>query len=186
MTQPIPSEVTTISVGGAMAAAVDAGAAWQAVARRLPEAEQGPVRLVHHPFTGVCFEVVGRRGRSLGHAYALVDQRTGKAYVTDPWPELGPVPDDARATTPAHEGASTARAVGVARRTIATGLVRRWRLGRTFVLHPVEVVTTIWKPNWLVDAHLGPDVISLIVDGLDGSHYVIGASPRSGVAESTG
>lgn len=180
------TDTTAISPGGAMAAEVSAEDAWQRVFRRLPEARRGQVHLVHHPFTGVCFEVTGRRGRSLGHAYALVDQRTGKAYLTDPWPELGPPPQDARPTEPAHAGASVANAVGVARRTIATGLVRKWRLGRSFVLRPVEVVTQVWKPNWIVEAHLGTDVITVIVDGLDGSHYVVGASPRAAAADPTG
>ena len=145
--------------------------------RRLPEAEQVRAALYHHPMLGIAF----RWSRPLAKpllAHALVDLVGGRAYAAEHWDDVEFVPIDqvevgSDMVSPKRK-ISDAQAAEAARRLVNGVLLRRRRLDFAGRLENLSS-TYFGKPNWWVQGTYEGRKIEIIVDALNGNHYVFTA-----------
>lgn len=146
--------------------------------------------LVHHPFWSVDVSARRTRGRRFripelwrekatrrdvtgsdsSTVSVMVDAKSGTSLISS-IPVNGvdvPSPSQAHMSGP---GINTA---DKACQLVATALRKRFRLGMSFELFPAEP-RAVLKPNWVVDARHGQLAATLLVDGFDGSHWVMNA-----------
>ena len=167
---------------------VSAAEAEEVVRRRLGGG-QASARLVHHPFWHVRLLVQRERGRSLARLFGrgdtggfgaggaassaavdvLVDARGGTSFIAH-----FPVEGTAIEASGALAEAPSEAVVRQARDLAAAALRKRYRLGVVFDLEPEEP-RGVLKPNWVVEARGRGMSARMLVDGFDGSHWVIEA-----------
>ena len=148
------------------------------VRRRLPGASRVSMELYHHPMLGIAF----RWSRPLAQpllAHALVDLVGGRAYAADQWDDVAFQPIDevevSRRLSPPTPVVTGDEARQTARRLINSVLLRRRRLDFAGRLEEHEEPLFFGKPNWWVQGvHHGRNV-EVVIDGLNGNHYVFGA-----------
>ncbi|GAB2748814.1 hypothetical protein GCM10027174_24020 [Salinifilum aidingensis] len=175
----------------ALPARIAAAEAVDLCARRAPRAQVGTAELHHHPFVAVAFDVVRRssprRRRRTAPAqrtrvHTLVDAVGGRAHLTDPWPEL-----ESHATIRGPEGViTTAEAVRRATEAVSAQLLRTRRLLDPGSLREARIVERVWKPNWVLTVVHRGRAVQVLVDGLNGSHYVAGEVRSSAQSRAPG
>lgn len=105
----------------------------------------------------------------------LVDVYSGKGFIAAFEPHGEPVEEAefvaALERTPIPED----DAVEVARNLLRTRVQRRWKLGMGYRVEIAEPVRGVLKPNWLVSGRDRTHAVQMLVDGLDGTHFVISA-----------
>lgn len=150
--------------------------AW--VRRRLPGAREISAELYHHPMLGVAFRWRRPMAKPL-LAHALVDLVGGRAYAADHWDDVVFQSTDdvevSRRLRPPEPVVSKDEARQNARRLVNSVLLRRRRLDFAGRLEEHEEPLFFGKPNWWVQGvHHGRDV-ELVIDGLNGNHYIFRA-----------
>lgn len=149
--------------------------AW--VRRRLPGAREVSAQLYHHPMLGIAY----RWRRPLAQpllAHALVDLVGGRAYAADHWDNVAFQPIDdvevSRSLTPPAPVVSEDEAEQTARRLVNSVLLRRRRLDFAGRLEEHDSLF-FGKPNWWVQGVHHGRSLELVIDGLNGNHYVFRA-----------
>lgn len=152
--------------------------AWAVVSSRLPGARSVAVELDYHPFTAIVWRVeYSRRFPGARKVRTLVDNLGGSAFISPAWPHPDALDFEwAGKLDWSRIRISDSQARRTARHAAATSLMRRAKLGQTFTLFESDFCTPLWKPNWKVVARWKELSVSVLVDGLDGSHYVIDSS----------
>ena len=181
------------SLPGALRLPVVCGAAEAraVLVRRLPGAATSATAVVH-PYwwvrAGVRRTGLRRAGRGAGAGAGagggdplgeivdvLVDVYSGKGFIAAFEPHGEPVEEAefvaALERTPIPED----DAVEVARNLLRTRVQRRWKLGMGYRVEIAEPVRGVLKPNWLVSGRDRTHAVQMLVDGLDGTHFVISA-----------
>lgn len=103
----------------------------------------------------------------------LVDARGGTSFIAH-----FPVEGTAIEASGALAEAPSEAVVRQARDLAAAALRKRYRLGMVFDLDPEEP-RGVLKPNWVVEARGRGMSARMLVDGFDGSHWVIEANKTS-------
>ncbi|GAA2086968.1 hypothetical protein [Brevibacterium salitolerans] len=168
------------AVGGAHASGAEAGSA--------------EARLVHHPMWAVRFDVE-RGPRGLERLLCLVDAVSTTAHMVAE-PQLAAAVLDAvrrgeeglvdasgapGAASPHRPPTVSAEDAMEAARAVAGAAMRkRAKLAFLFSLRPAARPALVLKPNWLVRAQGSAAEAEFLLDGLDGSHYVIAFRRRAG------
>ncbi|GAA1525510.1 hypothetical protein [Brevibacterium permense] len=149
--------------------------------RKLPDA-LAEVQAVHHPFWWAALDV---RTRGLFRRSAsgpgqrmdvLVNAVSGRGMIADftprgatagssEWPRLiggrsGPLPTRV-------EAERTARSLARAK------AVKTVKLGMGIEITPATSLRGVLKPNWIVSGGNARHEATILVDGLDGSHYIV-------------
>lgn len=148
------------------------------VRRRLPGAEQVRADLYHHPMLGVVFQWHRPFAQPL-MAHALVDLVGGRAYAAEHWDDveflrIGEVSVSDAVMPPARR-VSDAEATATARRLVNGVLLRRRRLDFAGRLAENRDPLFFGKPNWWIQATDAKRKVEIIIDGLNGNHYVFAA-----------
>src|SRR5699024_3183263 len=111
-------------------------------------------------------------------AHALVDLVGGRAYATEHWDDVGfqliddvEVSSRLRPPTPVLSGDEAGQ---TARRLMNSGLLRRRGLDFRGRLEEHERLY-FGKPNWWVQGEHHGRTVELVIDGLNGNHYVFQA-----------
>jgi hypothetical protein len=160
---------------------VTADQAWTVVRAKAPGLVRGAEELQYHPFSAFVhtFAVPKfRNPRRQERMNTLVDRYTGKAFITDPWPELEPVLTDAvrnEVSDPGWNSTSFEAARRKAARLVGTVAVRHLRLAQNPRVKELESHELVWKPNWLLSGQLQNRSIKILVDALNGGYYVVGS-----------
>lgn len=154
--------------------------AWDIVRAKAPGLRPGAATLRYHPFSGFVHRslrpVPGRRHEDRVHT--LVDRFTGSAFITAPWPQLeeaGPGTAESQVSDPSWNTISFEEARRRSTRIVRTATIRRAPLASRMAIEEVEHHELLWKPNWLLDATLGPRELRILVDALGGGYYVVGS-----------
>lgn len=146
--------------------------------------------LVHHPFWSVDVRARRTRGprfriselwreRSTPQHEAesdgstvsvMVDAKSGTSLISSIPINGVDVPSPCQA----HMSGPGTNTADKARQLVATALRKRFRLGMNFELFPAEP-RAVLKPNWVVEARHGRLAATLLVDGFDGSYWVMNA-----------
>lgn len=156
--------------------------------RRLPGAEV-EIESTMHPYWWVRCTVSrtllrsairGRAGGAAGSEAGepldvLVDVYTRKGFLAGFAPAGDPVGDEEFAAVLEREPIPVEAAVEVARNLVRTRVQRRWKLGMGYRVEITGPVRGVLKPNWLVAGRNREFAARMLVDGLDGTHYVISA-----------
>ncbi|SDS92858.1 hypothetical protein SAMN04489752_2880 [Brevibacterium siliguriense] len=151
--------------------------------RKLPGAV-AEARVVHHPFWWAALEVRTRglfRRSPTGSGQrldVLVNAVSGRGMIADFTPhgvsvvaeewwsligeQSGPLPSRGEAERSAR---SLARAK----------VVKTVKLGMGIEITPVDDLRGVLKPNWIVTGGNEKHSATILVDGLDGSHYIVRA-----------
>ncbi|MCS4591443.1 hypothetical protein KTJ89_00350 [Brevibacterium sediminis] len=149
--------------------------------RKLPDA-LAEVQAVHHPFWWAALDVRTRgllRRSAAGPEQrmdVLVNAVSGRGMIADftprgttvgssEWPRLigeqsGPLPTR-------DEAERTARSLARAK------VVKTVKLGMGIEIAPAGGLRGVLKPNWIVSGGNAKHVATILVDGLDGSHYIV-------------
>ena len=148
------------------------------VRRRLPGARQVNAGLYHHPMLGVAFQWRRPFAESM-LAHAIVDLVGGRAYAAEPWDDVAFVSigevDISLDLRPPERVIADDAARFAARRLVNSVLLRRRKLdfaGR-LVEHAAPVL--FGKPNWWVRGVYENRNFEIVIDGLNGNHYVFAA-----------
>ncbi|RBP63624.1 hypothetical protein DFO66_10954 [Brevibacterium sanguinis] len=164
------------------------GAEAAAVFRRKVPGAQIEVKEVVHPFWWAVLDVrtrglLGRRRRTgAGPAgrrmNVLVNALSGKGHIADFEPDGAIVdPADWRAALESLVGSGpTVDAAAVARTAAAlvrAKVVRTVKLGMAISIAEAGPLQGVLKPNWLVTGSNGKYSATILVDGLDSSHYIV-------------
>lgn len=140
--------------------------------RKLPEAAAEATEALH-PFWWVALDVETHgplhRGTGASRANVLVDAATGKASIADFAPR-GHSVDSARWPGPATPDDAVVQS---ARALVRTKAIRTFRLGMSVRVRQAGPVRGVLKLNWLVRGANHQHAATILVDGLDGSHYVV-------------
>ncbi|WP_029089605.1 hypothetical protein [Brevibacterium album] len=143
------------------------------------EAEAG---LIHHPMWAVRFAV--RRGPAgFDRVLCLVDAVTSTAHMVSE-PVLAAAVERVLRAGDAGEGADTAvphreprvsaaQAAEASRAAAAAAIRKRAKLAFLFALDQDGEPQLLLKPNWHVRARGSEASAEFLLDGLDGTHYVI-------------
>jgi len=164
----------------ALPPSVSAAEAWKVIASRLPRAELQRVDQDHHPFTAIVWTVQYSNKRFPGATKirTLVDNLGGSAFISPPWDRPEPIDADMSEKLDwSRHKITDAQARNTARHAAATTLMRKVKVGQRFDLVESESCRPLWKPNWTVVAHWKGTEVSVLVDGLDASYYVIKSTP---------
>lgn len=160
---------------------VSSVAAHRIVLARAKRAKPLGARLCWHPFAGFVFALSQSRPKVSMRQHALVDLCTGAGMLTDPWPKLTTIAraDEAgvsvRARDPGWQSIDSVRALGVARELTLTSSLKRLKLVGTPSLRVVERHDVLWKPNWLCSYEISGRTVEVLVDGVNGRFFVVGA-----------
>lgn len=149
--------------------------------RKLPGAD-AEVQAVHHPFWWAALDVRTRglfRRSASGPGKRMdvfVNAVSGRGMIADftphgvavapeEWASLlgeqsGPLPTR-------DEAERTARSLGRAK------VVKTVKLGMGLELTPASGLRGVLKPNWIVSGRNAKHEATILVDGLDGSHYIV-------------
>ncbi|MCU4298763.1 hypothetical protein D3I60_17060 [Brevibacterium permense] len=149
--------------------------------RKLPDA-LAAVQAVHHPFWWAGFDVRTRgffRRSASGPGQrmeVLVNAVSGRGMIADFTPcgvavapeewlsligeQSGPLPTQ-------DEAERTARSLARAK------VVRTVKLGMGVEITPTGGLRGVLKPNWIVSGGNARHQATILVDGLDGSHYIV-------------
>lgn len=177
--------------------AVPAEEAVRRVSRRLPGTPELAAQLYHHPFLGMTFLLDRRSGSRWGRAggssgtgalvaAVLVDLVSGRPFLTDPW-------DDADLTTRANAAADTPghgvpdgpeprgprpritddQAIAAGRELLPGVLTRRRRLDALAAAELDRAPVRFGKPNWWITGRSDGRELQVVVDALNGRHYVV-------------
>ena len=148
------------------------------VRRRIPGAEQIRVDLYHHPMLGVAFQWRRPMARPL-LAHALVDLVGGRAYAAEHWDNVNFVPIEqvevSATIKPPARVISDAKASESAWHLVDGVLLRRRRLDFAGRIESHREPLFFGKPNWWVQRLYRGRKIEIIIDGLNGNHYVFTA-----------
>lgn len=148
------------------------------VNRRLPGATQVGTDLYHHPMLGVAFQWRRPLAQPM-LAHALVDLVGGRAYAAEQWDDVDFVPIDqvtvSRELTSPVQVVPTEDAEATARRLVDGLLLRRRRLDFAGHLRQYGKPILFGKPNWWVQGVYQNRKLEVIIDGLNGNHYVFSA-----------
>ncbi len=156
--------------------------------RKLPGARV-EVREVFHPFWWTVLAVETRglfarrktsesRGAAGRRINVLVNARSGKGYLADFEPQ-GAVVDAAewqQATGPQDQTGpviTSGEAVRTARSLVRTKVVKTVKLGMDISIAEAAAPREVLKPNWLVTGSNAKHSATILVDGLDSSHYIV-------------
>lgn len=154
---------------------VDETEAWATLRQRAPKLRKLRAELKYHPFAGIVFDMPTLLG-AVQRVHTLVDYYTGKAFLTGEWKgHAETVPEHQRVTDPQWATVSLDQARHRASQTVATANLRRTRLAGRGGLRERHVVPTVWKPNWMFHTELEGRNLEIMVDGLNGSYFVIGS-----------
>lgn len=110
----------------------------------------------------------------------LVNAHSGRSFIADFEP-TGEEIDGARwqeeldRLGDLRTGVSAEDAQIAARALVRTKVVKTVKLGMRIDISPIGEPTPVLKPNWLVEGANGKFSARFLVDGLDGTHYVIRA-----------
>lgn len=150
--------------------------------RKIPRAE-AQARAVVHPFWWSSFEARtrGLLSRSTGpgrQVEVLTNAVTGRGFIADFTPDGAPAdPEDWHSALPEETGEGRvpdAAAVSrSARSLVRTQVVKTVKLGMRIDLRESAPARGVLKPNWLVTGGNGTYTATILVDGLDSSHYII-------------
>lgn len=148
------------------------------VNRRLPGATGVRTALYHHPMLGVAFQWRRPLAQPM-LAHALVDLVGGRAYAAEHWDDvefvdIGEVAVSSQLRPP-QPAVSPQQAKESARRLVNGVLLRRRRLDFAGRLEAYGEPVLFGKPNWWVSGMYDNRRVELIVDGLNGNHYVFTA-----------
>lgn len=176
--------------------AVPSEVAVRTVARRLHPGVDLTARLYHHPFLGMMFLCGApvRRFRSRAAAgqvlaAVVVDLVGGRPYLSDPWNDedfttraaalgVGGPTATALGAVPVRGPAprlGEAEAVAAGRSLLPDVLARRRRLDPVGPTELAAPPVYFGKPNWWVAGRDGDRSIEVVVDALNGRHYVASA-----------
>lgn len=148
------------------------------VRRRLPGAENVRTDLYHHPMLGVAFEWRRPLAQPM-LAHALVDLVGGRAYAAEHWDNVDFEPIDhvdvSSTVKPPARMVSDAQAKDSAWRLVDGVLLRRRRLDFVGRIEPHQEPVLFGKPNWWVTGTYNNRKVEVIIDGLNGNHYVFTA-----------
>lgn len=167
--------------GVKFAPAVTADQAWNVVRAKAPGLVRGAEELQYHPFSGFVHTFAVPKFRNplrQERMNTLVDRYTGKAFITDPWPELEPVAVDAvrhEVSDPGWNSTSFEAARDKAARLVGTVAVRHLRLAQNPRVKEIASHELVWKPNWLLSGQLQKQPLRILVDALNGGYYVVGS-----------
>lgn len=150
---------------------VSAAEAEEVVRRRLGGG-QASARLVHHPFWHVRTTAHRRRG-PVGVVDVFVDAKGGSSFITHVPTDGEEVPAEGPLAEPAPESIAQA-----ARDLAGAALRKRYKLGAMFDVETSQP-RGVLKPNWIVTGQGKGISARMIVDGFDGSHWVIEAKKTS-------
>lgn len=162
-----------------------------AVFRRKVPGSDAEVREVTHPFWWARLGVrttgmftPSSRGR-IQRMNVLVNAHSGRGFIADfdPLGEDCGIAEWREALT--HHGGSTpipdVDAIGrTARALVRTKVLKTVKLGMRIGIDDLVVPRPVLKPNWLITGANEKHSATILVDGLDSSHYVV----RAGKAES--
>lgn len=150
----------------------------QWVSRRLPGATQVRTDMYHHPMLGLAFQWERPLARPM-HAHALVDLVGGRAYAAEHWDDVDFVAIDqvevSSQLAPPVQAVATEQAEAAARRLIDGVLLRRRRLDFAGHLRQYGKPVLFGKPNWWIQGVYQNRKLEVIIDGLNGNHYVFSA-----------
>lgn len=148
------------------------------VKRRLPGATQVRTDLYHHPMLGVAFQWERPLAQPM-LAHALVDLVGGRAYAAEHWDDVEFVAIDQVAVSaelkPPAQAVPTEQAQETARRLVNAVLLRRRRLDFAGRLRQYGKPVLLGKPNWWIQGFYRNRKLEVIIDGLNGNHYVFSA-----------
>ncbi|MGC2940208.1 MULTISPECIES: hypothetical protein [unclassified Brevibacterium] len=154
--------------------------------RKLPGAV-AEVRDVHHPFWWACLDV---RTRGLfRHAPGgpgqrmdvLVNALSGRGVIAGFTPRgASATPQEWSSLLSEHSGRmpTCVEAERTARSLARAKVVRTVKLGMGIEITPVAGLRGVLKPNWIVTGANAKHSATILVDGLDGSHYIVRADKR--------
>lgn len=172
-----------------LAGPITAAEAVAVLQRKLPAAEAEATAVVH-PFWWITFGVRTRGAFSRwsrwspgGTVHVLVNAVTGRAAIADfvPRPESSAGSDQQSDSAWAHrvgDGTGRADAEWAARSLVRTSVTRTVKLGGRIDLEQRGEAQFVLKPNWLVSGANSTHSATFLVDGLDGSHYIVRAAKR--------
>ncbi|RJN31969.1 hypothetical protein [Nesterenkonia natronophila] len=148
------------------------------VRRRLPGAEHVRTDLYHHPMLGVAFQWRRPLARPM-LAHALVDLVGGRAYATEHWDNVDFVPIEqvgvSSTVKPPVRQVSDAQAKDTAWRLVDGVVLRRRRLDFAGRIEAHQDPVLFGKPNWWVTGTYNSRKFEVIIDALNGNHYVFAA-----------
>ncbi len=172
-----------------LTAPVTAAEAVAVFRRKLPGAE-AEARAVAHPFWSIAIDVrtrgvFSRQGKSAhgGTVHVLVNATTGSAAIADFSPRTEPLTSSDRhsASAWAHlvgDDAGRTDAERAARNLVRTSVTRTVKLGMRIDLEQAGQAKFVLKPNWVVTGANSTHSATFLVDGLDGSHYIVRVAKR--------
>lgn len=156
-------------------ALVDERDAGRVLRAKAPGLEITQARLRHHPFAGFEFSVP-RPGGGISRTHVLVDYFSGKGFLSGPWQhaeqapeEFDPVSDPGWNTIDFETARDRAAAL------VRTAALRRARLAWRGGVREEHSVQTVWKPNWVMDVALAGNAYQIMVDGVNGGYFIVGA-----------
>lgn len=165
-----------------MSANITAAEAVAVFRRKIPGA-QAEATAVFHPFWWTALEVkTGRKasvasttGRRLN---VLVNAYSGKGFIADFEPAGDPIDSDRwqeefDASDQAGPGVTTADVTRTARTLVRTKVVKTVKLGMGMSITEAQAPRGVLKPNWLVAGSNANYSATILVDGLDSSHYIV-------------
>ncbi|WP_101651286.1 hypothetical protein [Brevibacterium ihuae] len=181
-------------------AVYSAAEARSVLVRRLPGAEASATPVVH-PYWWVRAEVrrtglrragadlgvragagggagagAGAGGDGLGETVdVLVDVYSGRGFIAAFEPHGASVEDVEFRAALEREPIPVEQAIEVARNLLRTRVQRRWKLAMGYAVEIGAPVRGVLKPNWLVSGRDRAHAVRMLVDGLDGTHFVISA-----------
>lgn len=153
--------------------------------RKLPDA-QASVEAVVHPFWWTALEVRTRGVLALpswrtrdAHApgqrlNVLVNAIGGKGFIADFDPHGAAVsPTEWASALDPGPSIGADEASRVAHSLVRTKVLRTVKLGMRIDIDEVGSPRGVLKPNWLVTGENGKHRATILVDGLDSSHYIV-------------
>lgn len=151
--------------------------------RKLPDS-LAEVQAVHHPFWWAALDVrtrgLFRRSASgpVQRMDVLVNAVSGRGMIADftprgatagssEWPRL--ISEQSGPPPTRDEAERTARSLARAK------VVKTVKLGMGIDITPAGGLRGVLKPNWIVSGGNARHQATILVDGLDGSHYIVRA-----------
>ena len=162
------------------APAVSEEEAWSIVQAKAPKLRRSKIELRQHPFSGFIyrFRHPGSKRLLEERLHTLVDRFTGSAFITEAWAApvvLKSLSQESRVSDPHWRSITFEEARQRATEMIRAASLRRYRLMLRRPLEELESYELIWKPNWLLTGTLMDRQLRILVDGLNGSFYVVGS-----------
>lgn len=145
--------------------------AWQVIESKLPGSKRMSVAPSHHPFFAFEYDIIVKHS-SVGRVGILVDAVGGAVSTVSEWPTTRWL-SDFECSSMRHVVLDTEAARIRARRAAASRVMRKLKIWKLFTLSETRVISTLWKPNWIVHAAWRAQYVHVLVDGLDGSYYVV-------------